>query len=710
MRTRILPSERTACGHGRARIVTLFAMLLASPLARAEANPGDTGRAAAPIEEIVVRADYRQATLDRLPVSVSVLGSDAIEARQAVHLEQLLGATPNLGFAGGSSRARYLQIRGIGERSQFAEPLNSSVGLVVDGVDYSGLGTTATMFDVRQVEVLRGPQGTRYGANALAGLVNVASNEPTLAREFRVSAEAADYATWRLGIAGGGPTGIDGLQYRIAAEQHRSDGTIDNRTRGDDTASLDERTLRARLRYAPQEGTRFDLTLGHVDVDNGYDNFSLDNDRRPSSDQPGQDRQRSRYAALTWNEDAFAAADLEVRLAADASDIDYGYDEDWVFEGFHPDGYSSTDRYLRDRSARSAEVRLVSTDDGRLFDGRTRWLLGLYGIREEVDLTRVYTFLPAPFESRFETTRSAAYTQFDTDLGGGFNLGVGARIEQREADYRDSEQVRFDPEDTLWGGELALSRLFSDGTLAYASIARGFKAGGFNTDGTLDASLREYGDERSLSLELGLKGALFDDATTYRVALFHMRRSDIQVASSITLPREDGSAEFVDFIGNAASGRNSGAEVEAEHALGDRVRLFAAVGILRTEYRDFVNARGERLDGRDQAQAPRYQFDVGATWQVTPALALRVEAEGKDGFYFDDAHDARADDHVLVHARLAWEGDGWRAALWGRNLLDKEHEIRGFVFGNDPRIGYADREYTQLGEPRRVGVSVSADL
>ena len=138
MRTRILPSERTACGHGRARIVTLFAMLLASPLARAEANPGDTGRAAAPIEEIVVRADYRQATLDRLPVSVSVLGSDAIEARQAVHLEQLLGATPNLGFAGGSSRARYLQIRGIGERSQFAEPLNSSVGLVVDGVRYRG--------------------------------------------------------------------------------------------------------------------------------------------------------------------------------------------------------------------------------------------------------------------------------------------------------------------------------------------------------------------------------------------------------------------------------------------------------------------------------------------------------------------------------------------------------------------------------------------
>lgn len=655
-------------------------------------------------------ADYRQAALDQLPVSVTVLGADTIEAREAVHLEQLLGATPNVNFAAGSSRARYLQIRGIGERSQFAEPLNSSVGLIVDGVDYSGLGTTATMFDVRQVEVLRGPQGTRYGANALAGLVNVLSNEPTLAREFRVNAELADYATWRLGAAGGGPTGIDGLQYRIAAEQHRSDGTIDNRTRGDRTANFDELTLRARLKYAPREGTLLNLTVGQVDVDNGYDNFSLDNDRRPSSDDPGHDRQRSRYVALTWNEAAFAGADLEVRLAADRSDIDYGYDEDWVFVGFDPDEYSSTDRYLRDRDAQSAEVRLVSTDDGKLFGGRTRWLLGLYGIREEVDFERRYTFLPGPFTSRFETERTAAYTQFDTDLGAGYSLGIGARVEQRDADYKDSELVRFSPEDTLWGGELALSKQFEDGSLAYASVARGYKAGGFNTDGTLDASLREYGDERSLSLELGLKGALFGGTGSYRVALFHMRRSDIQIASSITLPREDGSAEFVDFIGNAAKGRNSGAEVEFEQPLGDSVQLFGSLGLLRTEYRNFVNAAGERLDGRDQAQAPRYQFNLGVAWQLAEALALRVETEGKDGFYFDDANNARSDDYVLLHARLAWEGDGWRAALWGRNLLDKDYEVRGFVFGNDPRIGYENREYTQLGEPRRVGISVSADL
>ena len=85
-------------------------------------------------------------------------------------------------FAGGSGRARFFQIRGIGERSQFGDPLNHSVGILIDNVDFSGAGTAATLFDVEQVEILRGPQGTRYGANALAGLINIKTKGPE--REF----------------------------------------------------------------------------------------------------------------------------------------------------------------------------------------------------------------------------------------------------------------------------------------------------------------------------------------------------------------------------------------------------------------------------------------------------------------------------------------------------------------------------------------------
>ncbi|MDP4788667.1 MAG: TonB-dependent receptor plug domain-containing protein, partial [Haliea sp.] len=127
------------------------------------------------LSEIIVTAEWRDTPLLSQSVSTSVITSDGLRERAAQHLEEVLNVIPNLNYASGSSRARFFQIRGIGERSQFQEPLNASVGLLIDGIDFSGLGTLGTVFDVAQVEVLRGPQGTLHGANALAGLINIRS-------------------------------------------------------------------------------------------------------------------------------------------------------------------------------------------------------------------------------------------------------------------------------------------------------------------------------------------------------------------------------------------------------------------------------------------------------------------------------------------------------------------------------------------------------
>ena len=156
------------------------------------------------IEEVVVTATLRGDDLSRVPSSISVVTDAEIAARAASHLDDLLGAVPNLNFAKGASRARFLQIRGIGERGQFEEPLNSSVGLIVDGVDLSGLGTVASLFDVEQVEVLRGPQGTLYGANALAGLINVVTRAPTDNPEGLVELTGGNYGTYGLGAVASG--------------------------------------------------------------------------------------------------------------------------------------------------------------------------------------------------------------------------------------------------------------------------------------------------------------------------------------------------------------------------------------------------------------------------------------------------------------------------------------------------------------------------
>ena len=94
----------------------------------------------AELDTVVVTADFRDAQLQQIPEAVSVMSSEQLQARSAEHLESVLSLAPNVNFSSGASRGRYFQIRGIGERSQFIDPVNPSVGLIIDGIDMTGLG------------------------------------------------------------------------------------------------------------------------------------------------------------------------------------------------------------------------------------------------------------------------------------------------------------------------------------------------------------------------------------------------------------------------------------------------------------------------------------------------------------------------------------------------------------------------------------------
>ena len=173
----------------RSKLLTLLCLLVF--------GSGNVLRAVADsaIDEIIVSADFRDATLLDLSASITVVDAEAISQRQARHLEQLLNLAPNVNFSSGASRGRFIQIRGIGERSQFIEPLNPSVGILVDGIDFTGIAGAATTMDIEQVEILRGPQGTLYGANALAGLISLQSVQPGRQTEGNLSASVGDYNT-----------------------------------------------------------------------------------------------------------------------------------------------------------------------------------------------------------------------------------------------------------------------------------------------------------------------------------------------------------------------------------------------------------------------------------------------------------------------------------------------------------------------------------
>jgi len=661
------------------------------------------------LEEIIVTADFRQAAVDDIPASIAVVDADVMARKNAQHLEDILLNTPNVNLASGASRARFIQIRGIGERGQFSEPLNASVGVMIDGVDFSGIGTAGMLYDMAQVEVLMGPQGTRYGSNALAGLINMQTKAPQPETEYGVQLQAANAG--ERGVAGflTGPA-TDDLFFRVSGQQLESDGFSNNLFLGRPTNTREETTLRGKFRWLMTDAEQLDFTAAMIDLDNGYDAFSLDNMRDTLSDEPGFDRQDSKLASLNFTTSRFAPFALEVLGGFAVSDIAYGYDEDWVYTGFHPFEYSSTDKYYRDRETISGEVRLVSSDVGALLGGRTSWVAGIYSLHQDVDLARDYTFLPALFTSRFIIDRLAVYADTTTVLTDNFSLDIGLRSERFSAEYQDSNGLAFSPNDDLFGGKISLNYALPDSSLLYASASRGYKSGGFNTDGSLDADLREFNAETLWNYEAGFKGLLLDNRLQLQAALFWMDRDDVQISSSTVRVRDNGSAEFIDFIGNAAGGTNRGLEISAQWQSADHWSLYGNLGLLDADYEDFINSNGDNLDGRQQAHAPDYQYTLGMVYDFDANLSLDVNVQGRDAFYFSDSHDARSDSYALLNASLRYQRDAMTLTLWGRNLTDEDTFVRGFYFGNDPRDDYTARGYTQLGEPVRYGLTVNLDF
>ena len=149
------------------------------------------------VERITVQGDFRQQSVQQLSGSIAVVSEQDVKRTSAQHLDDLLNQFANVNFTAGASRGRYIQVRGIGERSEFVDTINPSVGILIDGIDYSGLGITG-ISDIAQLEVFRGPEASRFGANALAGMLNLTSKGPTATAEGKVSTTLANYDSRQL--------------------------------------------------------------------------------------------------------------------------------------------------------------------------------------------------------------------------------------------------------------------------------------------------------------------------------------------------------------------------------------------------------------------------------------------------------------------------------------------------------------------------------
>ncbi len=670
-----------------------------------------TSIAAETVEELVITGQFRERSPLETPASVAVLDDETVAEAAVQHFEELSHLVPNLNWAGGASRPRYFQIRGIGERSQYEGAPNPSVGFLVDDIDFSALGGLATLFDVDQVEVLRGPQGTRYGANALAGLIYVRTRPPSDVFDARVNVSAGSDGTRALGAALGGPIN-DQVAWRAVAHRYESNGFRDNPFLGrDDTNGRDEFTSRLKLRVEPADGWRVDLTGLYTDLDNGYDAFAIDNGLTTYSDRPGEDSQQTLAAALDLRGALSGGVELVSITTAARSDVEFSFDADWgndeFWDPFVYDFFSAT---TRDRESLGQELRLVSAPGTGLFEGRVDWVVGasVLDLRESNFTRDDGDFEGFGFASsilrEYSATSSALFGDLDVLLADGLSLNAGLRFERRSAEYRDSAGDAFAPDENNVGGQLALLYVFADNLTGYARLSRGYKAGGFNLGLPDEASTDEllFDGEYLWNYELGVNALLMDGRLALAATAFWMEREDQQVQTSTQLD-PDNPATFIFFTDNAGEGRNAGVEVTVDYAASDRLSLYAALGLLDTEIERFGSDAS--LEGRDQAHAPNYTFALGGRIDFDGGWFARLDVTGKDAFYFSDSHDQKSEAYTLVNARIGFERERWAVYAWGRNLFDEDYAVRGFFFGNEPARDFVDTLYVRRGDPRHYGVS-----
>ena len=672
------------------------------------------------VEEIIIKADWREAPITDGDTSTFVLSGNEIKAQPIKHFENLSYLVPNLNFAASDSRARYFQIRGIGERSGYLGTPNSSVGFLIDDVDYSGQGGIATLFDVDQVEVIRGPQASRIGANALAGLIYIKTKEPT--EEFEASSEInlGSYNTQSAGIALSGPvTKNKDVKFRFVVRQDQSDGFRKNLfLNKSDTSSKDELTLRLKIDFELSETSNSKLLLSSVDMDDPADIWTIDNSLNTLSDRPGMDSQKTDTLGYKYFK-KFDQFELQSFTSTTDTFVVFSYDADWGNSESHaPYTYDYFSETLRDRQSFNQEFRLVSNSNNVPFS----WVLGTTFLSLDETNDRqddgIYGDPSDPFgpyesltisSSDYSSNNLSFFGNIDYELAKDLVISLGVRAEEWKAKYSDTNNENFNLSNDMFGGKVSVSYLMENIGNAYLSYAKGYKQGGFNVGlgllGQVDPNELEYDPEYLTNYELGINSKI-SDFTDLSFNIFYSQREDQQVLISTQVDPNDPNT-FVYLTQNAAEGLNYGFEGSFDTQLNDALSLFLNLGYLETEIKNWASRPD--IEGREQAHAPKYSFSAGAEYYFQENTSFEINFIGKSGFYYSDSHNNKSDSYVLTNAALRHSVDNWVIDLWVQNLFDEYYSTRGFFFGNEAP-DFIDTLYRRHGDPRHFGLSVRYDF
>jgi iron complex outermembrane receptor protein len=710
--------------------------------------------------DIVVTAQKRVQSLQDVPLSVAVLGGEQLVDRNITEISQLQTATPNFSFQGNNNpRGAGISIRGIGTNN-FSSAVEGSVGIVVDGVPIGRQGAGLTdFFDVARVEILRGPQGTLFGKNASAGVLNIVTNDPTQEFGGRIQATYGEFNEFVLrGSINGGIT--ETMAVRASAYLTKRDGYIENVRDGRDLNNRNEWGVRGKLLWEPSANVRVliagDFSKRDADccmwtIRSFGTNVDIRNQLTAAGIVAGPNNRKVSLEGDTFIEQetygVSGQIDWETSSGLTLTSISAMRWWDTVDNSdsdHRPTAVLSHNSGVSNQRQFTQEVRLASPSKQDV-----EWVAGLFLFDQSYDLENAqmgtFDFVPLgtnlsrAIEVQNDTLNIAAFADATLNISEQFNIFGGLRYthEKLETSFRRFVlpgtggaaapiplQTRK-RKDNAWSWRIGTQYIPSDELTFYGSIARGFKGGGFNP--LLDvATLRTVEPEIPTAYELGIKTQLLDRRVRLNIALFHTDFDNFQAQAVGT--SDTGTVVF-DVI-NAGSLRTRGVEADIHIDLGSGLSFTGGAAYTEAQYTDFKGApcyagqtalqgcvtvgtlSSQNLTGKELAMAPKF------TGNATLRYEREISAAGHNMFaqvsYAHRGSTYTALDldpssiqrrYGLLDAQLGFSlpVDRLKAWVWGKNLTDKNFVE---MIYDSPLDAGGQSQFFPMTADRQIGATV----
>jgi iron complex outermembrane receptor protein len=709
------------------RLLCLAIGIAALPAAvHAQTADKPPARDAGTLEEVVVTAERREASLQTVPIAVSAISTETLEKLQVTEARSLERYVPSLRMSNNVTSPTNLSpsLRGSLQQDASLIVAESPFGIYVDDVYIGRLnGNNVTLADIERVEVLRGPQGTLYGRNTLAGAIKFVSRNPGDSSWLRASVGGGNYGQYLGSISMGGPIS-DNWAASFSGQFSHKDGAYRNVTTGLERGMEESEAVRMKLQYTGSE--TFDAVFSVAYTDSENDAVQLLPGSTPA-DPMGLRQFTSDEVLLTLGNSTVATpnqvyppgmlsnqprGDTEQLIASANLSWDIGAATIRSITAYvKTDDYFSTDfggaGFLLGASDPRAEQYTQELQiSGTAFNDRMNYLAGVYYLKETGEQDFGWFFRPLGGVSTSQidaSTKSySVFGQFDYAITDSVKATVGARWVKDEKDFKLDFQYRFAPipaEQVIRTGDFdeltpkfgldwTVDADWADSLLVYGSAARGFKSGGFNGINIFNAAIAQtvYDPESNWTYELGTKMDLFGRTVRINAAAFFADVSDIAMNSTVVI---GGNVAFP--VDNQGDAEIKGLEIETTWVPVDNLTVFANLALLDGKYKDV-------LPGSAAADAPTL-YQVEATPPQLPDYTISFGFDygydislgsgggrvkfGADMYRTDDYVTSATNDFVVkaynrINAFVGLDiGESWDVRLAAKNLANDREVFVG---------------------------------